>query len=166
MSCWLNWPVLDFGTPWVIAKIIVTFPVLRWSYRSRNESATTVGADVAQHVVYARGTERTFVAADTRIKCVRQQWLIAMFAVRSEFKHCALSVMAISPELNLPNYVSFWTVSRIGQIMKNIDRFLLAFLGAILNQVVGSFRRENSQGDVAIGKRLYSRAICLSCYFS
>lgn len=107
MSCWLNWPVLDFGTRWVFAKIIVTSPVLRWSNRSRNESATTVGADVAQNVVYACSTERTFVAADARIKCVRQQWLIAMFAVRSEFKHCTLFVMVLSPELNLPNYICF-----------------------------------------------------------
>lgn len=106
MSGWLNWPVLDFGTRWVFAKIIVTVPVLRWSNWSRNESATTVGADVAQHLVDAHGTECTFITADARIKCVRQQWLIAMFAVRSEFKHRALSV-AISLDVNLSNYVCF-----------------------------------------------------------
>jgi len=43
----INWSMFDPGTRRILAKIVVTFPVLRWSDRSGNEATTTIWTDVA-----------------------------------------------------------------------------------------------------------------------
>jgi hypothetical protein len=42
----INWSMFDPGTGRILAQIVVTFPVLRWSDRSGNEATTTIGTDV------------------------------------------------------------------------------------------------------------------------
>src|SRR5215831_8478015 len=47
VSYWINWSMFDPGTGRILAQIVVTFPVLRWSDGSGNEATPTIGADVA-----------------------------------------------------------------------------------------------------------------------
>ncbi len=95
MNCEINRPVLDLGTRWVLAKEVVTFPVLRGPDWSGNKSATAVRADVLQDVIDTRGAERALVGADARIKRVGKQRFVAVLTGRSEFKHAtSLSVTA------------------------------------------------------------------------
>ena len=43
----INGSMFDPGTRWILAQIVVTFPVLRWSDRSGHEATTTIWTDVA-----------------------------------------------------------------------------------------------------------------------
>ena len=60
--------VFDCSARRILAKKVVTLPVLRRSDGSGNKAATTVGTDVAQHIFNTGGTERTFIGADA---CLR-----------------------------------------------------------------------------------------------
>jgi hypothetical protein len=68
MSCDINWFVPYLCAWRVLAEKVVTLPVLRRSDGSGNEATATVRADVAQHMIDAGGTKRTFISADARLK--------------------------------------------------------------------------------------------------
>lgn len=68
MSGEINRPVFDGCASRVLAKKVVTLPVLRGPDGSGHEAATTVRADIAQHLLHTGGTKRTFVGADARLK--------------------------------------------------------------------------------------------------
>jgi hypothetical protein len=68
MSCGINWPVFYFCTCRVLAKKVVTLPVLRRSDGSRNEATATVRTDIAQDMLNTGGAECTFIGADACLK--------------------------------------------------------------------------------------------------
>ena len=87
MSRTINRPVFYCCARWVLAKKVVTFPVLRRSDRSGNESATTVRTDIAKDIVNAGRAERTFIGADACLKRVGRERFVAVFAGWPEFQH-------------------------------------------------------------------------------
>jgi len=64
----INGPVLDSGTRRVFAKIVIAFPILGRSDRSRHKTAAAVRTDVAQDGINTRRTKRTLIATDARLK--------------------------------------------------------------------------------------------------
>ena len=70
MSFRIDRPVFDLGTRRVLAKEVVTFPVLRRPDRSGNKSAAAIWTDVVQNVLDTVDAERTLIAADPRLKRV------------------------------------------------------------------------------------------------
>lgn len=64
----VNRSVLDLGTCWILAKIVIAFPVLRRSDGSRHKTTPAVGADVAQYGIDTGSAERTFISTDARLK--------------------------------------------------------------------------------------------------
>ena len=68
MSRDINWSVSYFCACRVLAEKVVTLPVRRRSDGSGNKAAATVRADVAQHMIDAGGTKRTFISADARLR--------------------------------------------------------------------------------------------------
>lgn len=73
----------------ILAEVIVTLPIQRWSDRPRGESSAAVGAHVAEDVIHARCAERAFIRADTSVDGFRWKRCVAVFAGRSEFEHRA-----------------------------------------------------------------------------
>lgn len=92
MGSEINGPMFYLGTRRIFAEVVVAVPTLRRSNRPGNEPAAAVGADIMQHVLHTRRTERTLIGADARLKRIRRQRLIAVLASRSEFKHGVLAV--------------------------------------------------------------------------
>lgn len=98
--------VLHLGARRIFPKKIVALPVRRRPDWSRSKTAAAVGTDIAQNLFNASHTEGALIRADTRLKRVRRQGLVAMFARRSEFKHRILDVrlpIAINGSWNLLN---------------------------------------------------------------
>jgi hypothetical protein len=89
MSRDINRLVFDCCARRVLAKKVVTLPVVRRPDGSRNEAAATVWTDVAQHMFHAGRTKRTFIGADAGLKRVWWQSFVAVFARGSEFQHGA-----------------------------------------------------------------------------
>lgn len=83
----INLPVSYRGACRVLAEKIVTLPVFGWSNRSGLEATSTVWANIAQDLSNAICTEGAFVTANTRLKRVRRQCLVAVFTGWSEFQH-------------------------------------------------------------------------------
>lgn len=83
-------PVLHLGARRVFPKEIVIVPIHRRSNRSRDEPAATIRANISQNAFDAGGTKGTLIGADTRLKRIRRQRLVAMLAGRFEFKHVVL----------------------------------------------------------------------------
>ena len=83
-------PVLHLGACRIFPKEIVIVPIHRRSNRSRDEPAAAIRANISQNAFDAGGTEGTLIGADTRLKRIRRQRLVAMLAGRSEFKHVVL----------------------------------------------------------------------------
>jgi hypothetical protein len=89
MSDWINRPMLDLGTRWVFAKIVVAFPVLRRSDWPGNKATATIGTDIPQNSIDAGDTKRTFIATNACLKRIGRQRLVAVFARWAEFEHSA-----------------------------------------------------------------------------
>src|SRR5689334_6716992 len=87
MSNYINRLVFYRCARRVLADKVVAPPIFRWPDRPRNESASTIGTDIARSVIDARRTERAFVGANTRIERIGRQCFIAVFARGSEFQH-------------------------------------------------------------------------------
>lgn len=68
MSFRVNGSMFDLGARWVVAKIVIAFPVLRWSDWPGHKTSTAVRTDVSQDGIDTSGTERTFISADARLK--------------------------------------------------------------------------------------------------
>ncbi len=85
-------PVLHLGARWVFPKEIVIVPIHRRSNRSRDEHAAAIRANISQNAFDAGGTKGTLIGADTRLKRIRRQRLVAMLAGRFEFKHGILDL--------------------------------------------------------------------------
>ena len=83
-------PVLHLGARRVFPKEIVIVPIHRRSNRSRDEPAAAIRANISQNAFDAGGTKGTLIGADTRLKRIRRQRLVAMLAGRFEFKHVVL----------------------------------------------------------------------------
>ena len=60
--------MLHGSTGRVLSKIVVILPIARRSNRPRSKSAAAIRTDIAQHSFNAVGAERTFVAADARLR--------------------------------------------------------------------------------------------------
>lgn len=87
MFLWINGPISDRGSGRIAAEEIVPFPVSRRSYRPRAESASTVRANVLQHVIDAVRAECTFETTNARVQGIRRQCLVAVLAGGAKFKH-------------------------------------------------------------------------------
>ena len=61
-------PVLDLGACWILAKVVVAFPIPRRSDRSGNKATTAIRTDVAQNVIDTCGAKRALVGTDARFK--------------------------------------------------------------------------------------------------
>ena len=79
--------VLHLGARRICSKEVVTVPIRRRSDRSRGEPTAAIWADITQNMFDAHNAEGTLVGADTRLKRIGRQRLIAMLAGRSQFKH-------------------------------------------------------------------------------
>ena len=64
MSRDINRLVFDCYARWILAKKVVTLPILRRSDGSGNEAAATIWTDIAQHIFDTGRTKRTFIGAD------------------------------------------------------------------------------------------------------
>lgn len=87
MSREINRPVFDGCASRLLPKKVVTLPVCRRSDGAENETATAVGADVAQYLINACGKERTFIGADACLTRIGWQRFVAVLAGRPEFQH-------------------------------------------------------------------------------
>ena len=90
--CRINRPMLDLVTRGILAKVIVTFPVLRRPNRSGYESAAAVRADVLKDVINARSAERALIGANPCFKRIGRQRLVAVLTRWSEFKHAGYAL--------------------------------------------------------------------------
>src|SRR5262244_772077 len=84
--------MLDLVTRVILAKVIVTFPVLRRPNRSGYESAAAVRADVLKDVINARSAERALIGANPCFKRIGRQRLVAVLTRWSEFKHAGYTL--------------------------------------------------------------------------
>ena len=85
-------PVLHIGARRIFPQEVALVPIRRRSDGSRDEPAAAVWADISQNVFDTSNTESALVGADTRLKRVRRQCFVAVFAGRSELKHAVLAV--------------------------------------------------------------------------
>lgn len=83
----INGPISDRGSGRIAAEEIVPFPVSRRSYRPRAESASTVRANVLQHLIDTVRAECTFETTNARVQGIRRQCLVAVLAGGAKFKH-------------------------------------------------------------------------------
>ena len=68
-------------------------PFLRGPDRPRHKTAAAVRADIVQLVLDAVRAERAFIGADPRLRRIRRQVLVAIFAVRSKLqRHDRLAI--------------------------------------------------------------------------
>jgi hypothetical protein len=79
--------MLDLGTRWVFTKIVVAFPVLRWSDWPAHKATTAIGTDITQNSIDAGGAKRTFIATNACLKRIGRQRLVAVLASWAEFEH-------------------------------------------------------------------------------
>src|SRR6185369_13250252 len=61
-------------------------PFLRRADRARGKAAAAVRADVGEFGLDAVRTERAFIGADPRIRCIGRQVAVTIFAVRSKLE--------------------------------------------------------------------------------
>ena len=73
----------------IFAQKISIFPVSCRSDRSLGKSSATVWTYVIQNTVNTIGTEGTFKRTNACVNGFRWQTAIAVFACRSQFKHCS-----------------------------------------------------------------------------
>jgi hypothetical protein len=84
--------VLHRGARRIYPKKVVIVPIHRRSDRSRDKPAAAIWADISQNAFDAEGAEGALIGADARLKRIRRQRLVAVFAGRSKFKHGTLNV--------------------------------------------------------------------------
>jgi len=48
------------GASWIGTEMVIAFPVVRRSVRASGETATAIGAHIAQNALYTALTKRTF----------------------------------------------------------------------------------------------------------
>ena len=68
------------------ADVVAILPIGLRPDWTRRKAAAAIRADVEQSGLDAVRTERAFIGADPRIRCVRRQVAVAIFAVRSELQ--------------------------------------------------------------------------------
>lgn len=68
MSFRVHGSVFDLGAGWVLAKIVIALPILRWSDGPGYKTSTAVRTDVTQDGADTSGTERTFISTDACLK--------------------------------------------------------------------------------------------------
>jgi hypothetical protein len=89
---WIDRPVLHLAACWIFPEEVVPFPIRRRPDWSRNKPAPAIWTDISQNAFDTGHAEGALIGADTRLKRVRRQRLVAMLAGRSEFKHAVLEV--------------------------------------------------------------------------
>lgn len=85
MLAYINRPVFDYGACRIFPKVVITFPIVRWSDGSRSEATPTIWANVTQNSIDARGTEGTLIATDACFQRIWRQSFVAVLASGSEF---------------------------------------------------------------------------------
>ena len=93
-------PVLHLGARRIFPQKVALVPIRRRSNRSRDKPAAAIWADISQNVFDTSNTESALVGADTRLKRIRRQRLVAMLAGRSMFKHGGLVVKLSNEAIN------------------------------------------------------------------
>jgi len=86
----INRPVLYLRARRICSKEVVVVPIRRRSDRSRDEPAATIWTDISKNLFDTGRAEGALIRADPRLKRVRRQRLVALFASGSEFKHDVL----------------------------------------------------------------------------
>ena len=59
--------MFDLGARRVLAKKVVSLPVLRWPDWPGNKTPAAVWTDITQNLVDTRCAERTFISTDARL---------------------------------------------------------------------------------------------------
>jgi hypothetical protein len=85
-------PVLHLGARRIFPQEVALVPIRRRSDGSRDEPAAAIWANISQNAFNTRSAEGALIRTDTRLKRVRRQCFVAVFAGRSEFKHGGLAV--------------------------------------------------------------------------
>ncbi len=80
-------PMFHLRTSRILAEEIIAVPIRRRPDWPRDKSAPAVGTDISQNPLDTGHAKRALIRADPRLKRLRRQRLVAMFAGRSEFKH-------------------------------------------------------------------------------
>ncbi len=80
-------PMLHRGARRIFSQEVVAMPIRRRPDGSWSKPATAVGTDIFQNLFDARHAEGAFIRTDPRLKRLRRQRLVAMFAGWSEFEH-------------------------------------------------------------------------------
>lgn len=68
MGLAINRLVFDGCAHRILAKKVVTLPIMRRSDWSGSEATTTIWTDIAQHILNTGRTKRTFIGADARFE--------------------------------------------------------------------------------------------------
>ncbi len=88
----INRTVLHRGASRIFPQEIVAIPIRRRPDRPWREPAAAVGTDIAENLFDARLTERALIRTDPRLKRIRRQRLVTMFASWPKFEHGTLPV--------------------------------------------------------------------------
>ena len=83
----INRSVPDSRARRILAEKIVILPVRRRPDRPRRESSAAIRADIVQDALDAAHAKRAFIGTDSRFERIRRQFLVAVFAGRTEFEH-------------------------------------------------------------------------------
>jgi hypothetical protein len=128
--------VLHLAARRICSKEIVVIPIRRRPDRSRDEPAAAIWADICQNTFDAGGAEGALIGADARLKRIRRQRFVAVFAGRSKFKHHVLDV-------RLPETDNQWFLEPFS--FTSLDRALAQPLIAALPHVGLSMQVQNRQ---------------------
>ena len=71
----------------ILGEKVVTLPVRQWSDRPRRESSAAIRTDIVQDAFNAAHAERAFIGTDSRFERIRRQFLVAVFAGRTQLEH-------------------------------------------------------------------------------
>ena len=93
MRCQIHRSVCHLGARRIFSQEVALVPIHRRSNRSKDEPIAAIWAGITQNVFDAHNAEGTLVGADTRLKQIGRQRLIAMLAGRSQFEHGVFDVM-------------------------------------------------------------------------
>jgi hypothetical protein len=93
-------PVLHLGARRIFPQEVALVPIRRRSDGSRDEPAAAIWATISQNAFNTRSAEGALIRTDTRLKRVRRQCFVAVFAGRSELKHRDLVVKLSNEAIN------------------------------------------------------------------
>src|SRR4030095_2231769 len=83
----INRSVPDSRARRILAKMVVILPVRRWPDRPRGESSAAIRADIVQDAFNAAHAESTFIGTNSRFERIPWQFLVSVFAGRTQLEH-------------------------------------------------------------------------------